>query len=422
MSFTQANCSQPSYHSPATRISQLPEALLVKILSSLPTTKEVVATSVLSKQWRSLWKMVPKLKFICYSPRDLQGFSDRVRRTMRSLQAPYLESLHLDVSFHQGKRYHRIDVEGLVRIACGLHVRELVIQHPSPGFFIYPSLDDFQTLETLKLYGPGGSIVLVVPSPCCLKSLTTLHLQDVVFGDSVMDLLAGCVTLENLVVTRKRHDDVKTFTIAVPSIQELTIDDYGHEGSCSNYVINSPSLKTMKIQAFFFSGSCLIENTPELVHATLWIKDVILGTSLSSVKRLHLNVAHMEVPAGFIFNQLEYLELYTSDLDSWSLLMGMLDNSPNLQVLEINSDTQREIPWTPPNHVPEYLLHLKTLIWHIDGRRYGEDAALYILCNAIRLEKAILRMEGEHDEDEKLEVMNDFENWCPDGCEFVFEC
>lgn len=167
-------------------------------------------------------------------------------------------------------------------------------------------MDDCQTLETLKLRGREGSIILDVSSPCCLKSLTTLHLEDVVFDDSVMDLLAGCVSLESLVVDRNGHDDVETLTIAVPFLQELTIEDDVSEGTCSNYVINSPSLKKMKIAASLYSGSCLIENAPELVKAQLFIKEVFLGEPLSSVKRLSLST-HMEV--WFSCNELSLLLL-----------------------------------------------------------------------------------------------------------------
>ncbi|CAF2301239.1 BnaA04g25250D [Brassica napus] len=63
--------------------------------------------------------------------------------------------------------------------------------------------------------------------------------------------------------------------------------------------------------------------------------------------------------------------------------MLMLDNCPNLQVLDINSDYHMEIPWTPPNHVHEYLIRLKTLN-----------------CEHFNIT-----------EEEKLKVRHDFEGW-----------
>lgn len=404
------------------RISKLPDAVLVKILSSLPTTKDVVATSVLSKQWRSLWKMVPKLTFSYNGGNDIQGFSDSVRRTMLSLEAPYLQSLHLDV---EGDR---MDGFGeLLGIACGLHVRELVLKLYGPDDNRHPIiLDNCPSLETLKVLGEYGSIALEVPSPVCLKSLRTLHLQDVFYEDddeSVENLLAGCVSLQDLFVARWGHDGVETFAVDVPSLQELTIEDNVFDNS--DYVINTPSLKKITINAIGnpIGSEFMMIDAPELVEANIWTHaDFLMGESFSSVKRLSLSISDLKVPAGSIFNQLEHLQLLTEHLDSWNPLMVMLDNSPNLQALEI-IEHFGEVKWKRPKHVPRGLLHLKTLDWLVRGLTYGEEVAKYILSNAKSLESVILRLDRTSfdeyfPEKDRLKVCHDFEGWCPDDCEF----
>lgn len=75
------------------RISELPEVLLVHILSSL-RTKELIATSVLSKRWRYLWKMVPNLNFDCTTS---MVSSEDVYRSLILHKAPFLESLSLNI-------------------------------------------------------------------------------------------------------------------------------------------------------------------------------------------------------------------------------------------------------------------------------------------------------------------------------------
>ena len=51
------------------RLSQLPDDLLIKILSFVPT-KCAVATSILSKRWLSLWTLVASLVFEDFSEEE----------------------------------------------------------------------------------------------------------------------------------------------------------------------------------------------------------------------------------------------------------------------------------------------------------------------------------------------------------------
>ncbi|XP_019101885.1 PREDICTED: FBD-associated F-box protein At3g49020-like [Camelina sativa] len=131
------------------RISELPEALLVDILSSLPT-ETAIATSVLSKNWRSLWKLLPKLKFDSDNhPRHT--FSEDVCRSLISHKAPVLESLRLVTE----KNCDASDVGIWIGIAFARHVRELVLsfEFQKEGSVRFPSVlcTYNDTLEILKL-------------------------------------------------------------------------------------------------------------------------------------------------------------------------------------------------------------------------------------------------------------------------------
>ncbi|AEE77242.1 F-box/RNI-like superfamily protein [Arabidopsis thaliana] len=279
------------------RISDLPEALLLQILSMLPV-KDVVTTSVLSKPWRSLWKLVPTLKFDYENNQsEDETYSEIVCRLLLSNKAPFLESLHLGFRFGECRS---VEVGMWIGIAYARHVRDLVLHVESvKGSFIFPTgLYNCETLESLTL----RSWVLVdVPSPACLKSLRTLRLENVdyKYDDSVYNLLSGCPNLENLVVYRGNLLEVETFTIAVPSLQRLTIYDDNDGEYCTGYVINAPSLKYLKIDGFKALESCLIENAPELVEATIMnvskiINEKLLET-LTSVKRLSLALSPLEL-------------------------------------------------------------------------------------------------------------------------------
>ncbi|XP_019100094.1 PREDICTED: F-box/FBD/LRR-repeat protein At3g26920-like [Camelina sativa] len=257
--------------------------------------------SVLAKRWRSLWKMMPCLDFEYSGRTSYETFSNNVCRCLLSHQAPVLQSLDLWIYFTKGTS--SIDIGILVGTAFGLHVRKLVLNIFTGGEpFKFPSsLYNCETLETLELGSNLGSVLVDVPSPVCRKSLRTLRLIEVDYKDdeSIINLLSGCINLENLVVNLNGDEsceNVETFTIAVPSLQRLTIIDYIYDSVCE---INAPSLKYLKIEGLLVgSDYCLTENVPGLVEADIAINgeidENILG-SLTSVKRLSLKVSPLEV-------------------------------------------------------------------------------------------------------------------------------
>ncbi|XP_019085408.1 PREDICTED: putative F-box/FBD/LRR-repeat protein At4g13965 [Camelina sativa] len=419
------------------RISELPEALILKILSLLPT-EEAIATSVLSKQWQSLWTMLPKLKFdSSYHHKRKRGtFSKNVCKTMLSHKAPVLRSLHLKVFLD---RCNAKDISDLIGIALSRNVRKLVLQVDLVKCVRIPeSLFNFEKLETLKL---KFFIRMDVPSSVCLKSLRTLHLRFIDFKDdeSVINLLTGCPNLENLMVHRYPSNSMETFTIAVPSLQRLTIYDYTSEHS--GYVINAPSLKYLKIEGL---RSLVMENVTMLVEANLiYVSNTIIENLLgylTSVKRLFLELSSLEIkfPTGNIFYQLVYLELLTYKAEWWNLLTLMLDSSPKLQVLKLNDKWRSENnrlairSWNQPKNVPGCLLfHLETFVWE-GCKRLGEDekeVAKYILRNTNSLKKAtfsriIYEENNSQDMIEMVEMVEEFESVvrASTSCQLVFKC
>ncbi|KAG7563658.1 Leucine-rich repeat 2 [Arabidopsis suecica] len=249
----------------ADMITELPEALILEILSLLPT-KKGIATSVLSKRWQSLWKMLPKLEFNYNDHNgELGTFSKNVRKALLSYKAPVLQSLHLKISLD---KCNAKDTEMLIGIAFSRNVRKLVLEVELGEWFIFPkSLYNCETLESLEV---KFSVLMVVPSSVSLKSLRTLHLHyvDFINDTSALNLLSGCPNLENLDMHGTPKGSVKPFTIAIPSLQRLSIchsNDIRHAG----YVINAPSLKYLNIMWLDGIGSCLIENAPMLLEANI---------------------------------------------------------------------------------------------------------------------------------------------------------
>ncbi|CAN8253733.1 unnamed protein product [Cochlearia groenlandica] len=387
-------------------ITDLPESLLLHILSFLPT-KSAISTSVLSKQWRSLHNLLPKLEFgFDDNESEHETFSEIVCRVLLSHKSPVLESL---IVYPSLDRCSEIDIGMWIGIAYARNVREILLNVGSEkGTITLPrAMYNCKTLETLKL---SAWIRVYVSSRACFDSLKTLHLLNVDYEDeeSVCNLFTGCPNLEKLVIEQDSLD-LKVFGIQVPSLQRLTICGYDDAHGFGGYAIKAPSLKYLRLEGLKSLEFCTIENASELVEACIVnvsniIDENILG-SITSVKRLSLVLSPLEItfPTGSIFNQLVYLELSTHKAEWWNLLILMLDSSPILRVLKLidlyrfsehwrsEKDGVAYEKWSEPKSVPTCLsLRLETFVWESYKQVLEEEreVAKYILKNTNRLKIA----------------------------------
>lgn len=354
------------------KLSQLPEALLVRILSLL-SAKDVVSTMVLSKRWQFLWMLVPKLIYDdSYQAIEYGSFSRFVDRSFTLHDAQVLDTLH----FKLGKTSCGTgDIRVWIKTAEKSCLRELIIEidksNSDNSSVVLPRslYTCCRMLVTLKL---NNAVLVDATSSFSFPSLKTLSLVSMKFpGDELIKmLLSNCPVLEDLVVKRCPYDNVTTFTVRVSSLKCLVL----HETELASinadcgFVIDTPSLECLDIEDGR-GGFCVIENNmTKVVKANVcnsYVHTQQLMGSISSVKRLYVCIPSSKVicfyssviyiyywflcdqityvvslmqdayPVGSVFHCLVRLTICTCETEWLNLLMCVLRDSPKLRELKL---------------------------------------------------------------------------------------
>ncbi|WZZ12247.1 LOW QUALITY PROTEIN: hypothetical protein YC2023_105336 [Brassica napus] len=177
-----------------------------------------------------------------------------------------VESLQLKLNPNNSRQ----DFKDLVNYAVARSLRELRIEMLYKSFEFPQSLYLYPQLETLIL----EKLSLVdIPSNVSLIGVKKLHLLSVRFSsdESVTKLLSRCPLLEDLVVRRSTYTNVMVFTIDVPTLKCLSIDNTSGKSrpeGVHGFVINAPSLRCFSIKDTF-SNYVRFGDMPELVKASV---------------------------------------------------------------------------------------------------------------------------------------------------------
>ncbi|KAG2308410.1 hypothetical protein Bca4012_082496 [Brassica carinata] len=358
-------------------ISSLPDEVLGKILSFLPT-HIAASTSVLSKRWRNLLALVDKLD-LCDASGGPLGFPEFVEKTLALLKnSSVIKTFHLNCEHkHEESR-----VDGWIRTALELGVSELRLETVGmycieTEFFTSNTLVDLTICDGFYPAGrlPAGEVFF--------PALKRLSLFSVAFADCAMyeDLVLGCPVLEELFLHYPDDNNPPAWAgiVSSPSIKRLTIY---HEYPDYREVYDSVWLTTPSLLYLDYSGYVADEydvDFDSIVEARLDLRpwepltdeddddsdcedddtdddddsyceddadsfnswDVTgLVTRISNIKTLHLSSDSLEVFHFYcksmpVFHNLLTLSFESNKEKGWQVVPLLLNSSPNLETLVI---------------------------------------------------------------------------------------
>lgn len=172
---------------------QLPDELLVLILSSLPTLAEIVRTSTLSRRWRHVWRKITCLDFSAFPllPRErLFGSVDWYVAWVNNVinQVPLgVEQLQIIYQLDKSQKHH---IDRWISFAAANPLQRLHLEFSGYARVVLAG-QDYELLETPWRAAPSG-----LSNIKCLKSLFLSGVS--ISQDFVSFIISTCPLLEDL--------------------------------------------------------------------------------------------------------------------------------------------------------------------------------------------------------------------------------
>lgn len=261
------------------RISNLPDAILQRILTLLET-KDAVKTSALSKRWQYLWMSITDLVFMEDDGPDkrkkrvhFMNFVERVL-VLRDSSDLTLFVLSCDVlndasrinAWISAAVMHKVQV-----LSIGLGIDE-DSRCNSEGPIVLPHClftSESLTYLSLTYFNLKSCVLLKVPSSIWFSSLKTLKIRFAVFPDdrSMQRLFSGVPVLEDLTLDACCWWNVRSVCISAPMLKTLAIYETvdGLDQDDCQFLIFGTSLKyfyyggAVRNEYFFYKTSSLMK-------------------------------------------------------------------------------------------------------------------------------------------------------------------
>ncbi|XP_077243391.1 F-box/FBD/LRR-repeat protein At5g56420-like [Tasmannia lanceolata] len=428
-----------------TSISDLPEHLLLLILSFLPI-KDAVSTSFLSRRWRGLWTFIQSLDFdhtlilpqtsYSSSSENLRLFSEFVDRTLILHEASKIEKFRL--SFDYDENRYASHADSWIRFAIRNNVQELDLdfrgdrrsgKSPNEVFYDF-SLSALSRgqVRVLRLC----EIDLYLPTEFCFRSLTDLSLIEIELTDEIVSgLVNGCPQLESLVLDYCYG--MQHLKICSPSLKRLSLLHYIDENS--SVEICAPKLVSFNC-IHYSADDYILKDVSSLVDADIlfihfdeyfprWRKIIEFLGHVRSLTVQNWWMKLMEQKTDFLekirLDNLKHLDFLTGSTKIELLGLAILIRiAPNLETMVLQmvfetDDNKAYLNKFIDKLLSGSLLHLKKVkIVFFAATENELQLVKFLLKHAVALEKMIL-VPGEMEEAsiERLKIMQSFHRSSP---------
>ncbi|CAH1426985.1 unnamed protein product [Lactuca virosa] len=286
-------------------ISDMPDSILLLILSGLRLTQEVIRTSILSRRWRYLWTSIPSLD-IFYRQDKLKEdeFKEFVYWVLgnRSLD---LDRFRLSCYYH----YTMSTLGRWIHMAVTRNVKKLDLtfcpkkeSEDTKDIEMPHCLVTCRSLKVLKLCLLEHGLRL--PNFIGFPALRVLQLCYVVLSEKDLEkeFLESCPLLEDLRLVDCIINKPGLLCISCPKLKKLRIDNEEKKGSCGGIKISCPKLVFMELTGpyhFLFESLDSLEEVvieterlPPAPTAEMIINAIrVLIPGISHVKSLWINLS-----------------------------------------------------------------------------------------------------------------------------------
>ncbi|KAH9618053.1 hypothetical protein KSS87_013669 [Heliosperma pusillum] len=373
MKLQKRKCSSACYADAGPdRLSEMPDEIIVHILSCMPTFDAV--RTMLIRRFGNLWTLVHTLNFVVPEVLDTMAVDSKwrndvgqfnifVRNVLMRHKRPFIDKFHLLLGclYENGSEEARDDIRMWLKFALEKQAKEIYFCDVRDEFSFSSEFPNFTS-----------------------QSLMTLELRNcTIFPEFQVNL----GSLKKLILrnTGMREEAFQQFICGCPSLQELRIN----EPTMKNLKFSAPNIRKLSLvfmkEPFFYDPWSLdVPNLKSLDLETIWIPDVI---DVSSIRDVYL----------------KGLDFAVTDEDELKMFIVFLEKFSRSEVFQLSLDASeafRASAKLPPVELfdPCVMPKLKIVTLHGYAKPWKHQLQLveFLLKSATFLEKLVIVPNQRH--------------------------